>query len=776
MDQKELREIENRCIQEEPAWCMAECPLHVDVRLFLKKMAEGKWDAARKVLDKTMPFPGILGRICDHPCEKKCKRGEVDAPVAISELERACVTFTASLKKVMLLPDRGKRVAVIGSGLSSLTAAWDLIRKGYGVAIFEPGSYLGGSLWNLPHDLLPKQIIGDETALLQNTGVRINLKAAITPERFEEMYADFDAVYIGQDNEIACDFGLAQTPSGRIRTDDVTRAASRKGVFAGGIPEDGSTRPSPVLNAAQGRWAATSADRYIQNVSMTAARPHEGPMKTRLYTDITGIPPLPRTPVSDPEEGYDKEAAIGEAGRCLQCECMECVKACPYLEHYKSYPKSYARQIYNNLSIVKGDRKANTLINSCSLCRLCETVCPESFSMADLCHNARQEMVRVGKMPPSAHEFALLDMAFSNSDKCALARHAPGESGSAWLFFPGCQLSGSAPGHVTQSYSYLREKLGNRVGLMLGCCGAPAHWGGDAKRADAVTAQLKAQWTKMGHPRPVLACSSCMEMFRKFLPEADPVSLWEIMAREGLPETALNARAGASAVAVIDPCTARHDTGVQESVRHILRETGFSVAELDHSREMTECCGFGGLMANANPDMAREVIRRRAGQSPLDYVAYCAVCRDHLATTGKRTAHLLDYIWPDEAGPDPAERKNPGYSLRHENRARLREKLLSELWGEKTEETDACEKIVLHISDEVRDRLEDRRILTGDIQKVLFHVQNGGAHFKNPKTGHWLAVHRPLNVTFWVEYAPSGQGFEIYNAYCHRMIIVEEGK
>ncbi|MEI6262391.1 MAG: hypothetical protein WCR46_21135, partial [Deltaproteobacteria bacterium] len=74
MDQKELRLLENQCIQEEPPECMAACPIHLDARVFVGQMARGAFQEAWKVLRKTMPFPGILGRICDAPCRDHCKR------------------------------------------------------------------------------------------------------------------------------------------------------------------------------------------------------------------------------------------------------------------------------------------------------------------------------------------------------------------------------------------------------------------------------------------------------------------------------------------------------------------------------------------------------------------------------------------------------------------------------------------------------------------------------------------------------------------------------
>ena len=107
MDKSELQEWENKCIQEEPPQCMAGCPIHVDARLFVKQVGLGEWDDAFKTLSKTMPFPRILGRICDHPCEPLCKRGEVGEPIAIGALERTCVENTREkVKGVDALPEK----------------------------------------------------------------------------------------------------------------------------------------------------------------------------------------------------------------------------------------------------------------------------------------------------------------------------------------------------------------------------------------------------------------------------------------------------------------------------------------------------------------------------------------------------------------------------------------------------------------------------------------------------------------------------------------------
>ncbi len=144
MDQQGLRQWENKCIQEELPECTAACPLHIDVRAFIGHIAEGNWAESLKILRTTMPLTNILGRICDAPCEERCKRREAGDAIRIGALERACLRRQVDRQRTPRLPAKGTRIAVIGSGLSSLTVAWDSIRKGYGVRILRAAKGPGG--------------------------------------------------------------------------------------------------------------------------------------------------------------------------------------------------------------------------------------------------------------------------------------------------------------------------------------------------------------------------------------------------------------------------------------------------------------------------------------------------------------------------------------------------------------------------------------------------------------------------------------------------------
>ncbi|MDD5205588.1 MAG: heterodisulfide reductase-related iron-sulfur binding cluster [Desulfobacterales bacterium] len=764
MDRKELLDLQGKCIQEELPFCVARCPIHVDARGFLKQAGLGQWEEARKILDRVMPLSSILGRVCDHPCEAACKRGEAGDPVSISALERFCVESTHPQRKIPLFPPRRQQIALLGDGFDSLTAAWDLLRKGYPVTLFCPGGFLGQGLRDLAPGTLPDQAIEEELATLTGLGLKVFLHADIGSDVHKAPWKEADAVYVG--------LGGGGSRGSPAAVDFSTLESAQKGLFAAGL-RDEEAGPSAVREAALGRKAGVSIDRYLQKTSLTAGREREGPCATRLYTSLSGVNALPRVPMENVSRGYTGEGARQEAGRCLQCECMECVKVCEYLERFKGHPRTYARDIYNSETAVTRNRRVNSLLNSCTLCGLCQEVCPHDFSMADLCLNGRRRIVEKGKMPPSAHEFAIQDMLFSNSSSFAFARNEPGMERSSHLFFPGCQLSGSAPDHVEKTYLHLRSRLAGGVGLLLGCCGAPAEWSGRTELFQAQLRRMTDDWANLGKPCLVTACSTCHSLLRKYHLEIPVLSLWEALEETGLPED-LPRRTLPQPLCIHDPCTARHEKRMQESVRRLLSQMGVQIRELALSGLLTECCGYGGLVSNADPDLAGNIARRRAQEDSLDYVAYYAMCRDSLAAAGKRVLHPLDLIWETSAGGDPAARKGPGYSKRHENRARLKRKLLLDIWKERPEEMQDYEKIILRIPPEVAERLENRRILVEDLQQVIAYAERAGRKLHDPQTGHWLAHHTPARVTYWVEYSFSEEAYTIHNAYSHRMKIVEE--
>ncbi len=759
MEQDSLHEWESKCIQEEPPRCKAACPIHVDGREFSKLMAAGQTDKAWAVLCRTLPFPTVTARICDGPCIKSCLREEVGGGIKLNSLERYCAENTKRTPPFRPLPARGKTVAILGAFLPGLTAAWDLAKKGFTVTVFTNDS--AEAFATIPQEFLSVDIFKQELATLKKMGVSFDENSSPSLELATKSLEDFDAVFA---DPFACDAKALKISPPSI----TTLKTEKDGLFAASMPEKNT---SPIALIAIGRKGALSIERFMQSASLSAGREREEPFETKLYTNISKVEPV--TPSAVPADGYDVESAREEASRCLQCECMECVKNCAYLEEFKGYPKVYARQIYNNASIVMGTRRANNLINSCMLCDLCNEICPENFSMKNLCIEARQDLVKKGHMPPSAHEFALRDMEHADRDTCTINKHQSGTSESEWAFFPGCQLPASDPSAVDRVYKYLCDSLTGGTGLMLRCCGAPADWSGRIELFDTKSESIRADWESLGRPKVIAACPSCMESLHKAIPEAEVTSLWSILCEHKenlnpvLPETISSLQ---------DPCTARHNDKLLADVRLLLSDLSIEFTEPELSGLHTECCGFGGLLSGANEPLSKKVAEKRGSKLDGDGITYCAMCRDLLAKSGKRCLHLLDVIFPS-GNSDPAARAVPQYSERRENRVRLKEQMLDVIWRTPSAPRPDYESISVSFTSKAKELMEERRILHSDIQKTIQAVQKSGQALESTETGHKLTYYRPVTVTYWIEYEEQdANNYLIHRVWSHRMRILGASK
>ncbi|MFQ5769149.1 MAG: NAD(P)-binding protein [bacterium] len=167
----------------EPSPCMKACPAGVNVKAYVSLIATGRFQEALEVVRERNPFPGICGRVCTHPCESYCNRREVDSTVAICWLKRFVADYELQHppeKPKPLFRTREERVAVIGSGPAGLTAANDLIRKGYPVTVFEALPKPGGMLTSgIPAFRLPRPIIETEITMIKNLGVKIKTNTKI---------------------------------------------------------------------------------------------------------------------------------------------------------------------------------------------------------------------------------------------------------------------------------------------------------------------------------------------------------------------------------------------------------------------------------------------------------------------------------------------------------------------------------------------------------------------------------------------------------------------
>ena len=180
--------------------CQWACPAHTPVPEYIQLIASGHYAEAYMINWRSNVFPGILGRVCDRPCEPACRRGRVDAePVAICRLKRVAADLKDGIADYLPVPQakNGKRVVCVGAGPASLTVARDLAVIGYEVTILDSGNAPGGMVRSqIPKFRLPDSVIDEECGYITNLGVDLKLKHWVKSLK-ELLDANYDAVFVG---------------------------------------------------------------------------------------------------------------------------------------------------------------------------------------------------------------------------------------------------------------------------------------------------------------------------------------------------------------------------------------------------------------------------------------------------------------------------------------------------------------------------------------------------------------------------------------------------
>lgn len=197
---KNMENIINECMGDADPGCVATCPMHTDVKKYIRLIKEDKGFEAIKVIRENLFIPGTLGRICAHPCEKKCKVNEINSPMAIASLKRyAADNFDREEDWDLAIKEaNGKTVAVIGAGPSGLQAALELQREGFKVTVFEKLPVRGGMMAvGIPEYRLPRNVLEKEISYLDKLGVEFKLNCEVGKDvAFNEIIDGFDSVIV----------------------------------------------------------------------------------------------------------------------------------------------------------------------------------------------------------------------------------------------------------------------------------------------------------------------------------------------------------------------------------------------------------------------------------------------------------------------------------------------------------------------------------------------------------------------------------------------------
>ncbi|MBR1478163.1 MAG: FAD-dependent oxidoreductase [Lachnospiraceae bacterium] len=218
--------------------CITLCPAHVDVPGYIALIKEGDYEGAVKLIRNRNPFPTACAMVCEHPCERQCRRAIIDAPINIRGLKKYAVD-QAHADKVSTPRKNvstGKKIAIVGGGPSGLTAAYFLALMGHSVVVYEEHEKAGGMLrYGIPEYRLPKERLDEDIKAILASG-DIELKCGMRVGRditFEELRKDYDAVYLGLGAQIGNRMPMENAEAG-----NVVPAADFLQLVANGNPPD----------------------------------------------------------------------------------------------------------------------------------------------------------------------------------------------------------------------------------------------------------------------------------------------------------------------------------------------------------------------------------------------------------------------------------------------------------------------------------------------------------------------------------------------------------
>ena len=740
MELQESQAFVEGCFRDEPASCECVCPYRLDIRGFLKKMARGRWPAAYRDMSAAIPFPAVAAVLCPRPCEGRCQRTALgDAPLNMGALERACVHFAASERaQEFSLPPKAQRVAVVGAGPAGLSCALSLGRKKYQVTVFDRAEGWGGHLRSHPQ-------FADFSADFEKQFAAQSVEFRFGEEIGPDALADYDAVYVATGSPEA-DFGL------RGGWDPELLTTARPGWFLGGGVCD-----MPLMESiAAGRKLSQLMEAYLQTGRVTLVVEDAHADCDGHFVPHPGESSKPGIAPSD-GENYTKDEAKAEAARCMQCVCDGCMSGCELMAHYRKTPAKLAADICGDSHTTPpfSNCEATRQTYSCNQCGQCAERCPEGIDMGALFRFSREDRWQRGKWVPGMHDYWLRTLDFHGEE----GFYASPEPCKA-VFFPGCQLTSAKPEQTLATWRFLKQEAD--MGILLGCCGAPAVWAGDLTRQEANLQKLRSAWETMGRPEIVTACATCADQLRRQLPEAAVRSVYEVLDSLPAPKAALPF----AEAAVFDPCAARKDDLLHRSVRSLAEKAGCATEELPGGGN---CCGYGGHIRLANPELYQEITEHRAAESDLPYLVYCANCLEVFRSRGKAAVHILDAVFPGDGD------ETPTLEQKRKNTLMVKDTVMQTLeqrgFAPAAEPWDALE---LEFSAAARANMEDKLMTDRDAAEAIYRAQADTDYFEDD-TGLRTACLMRKVITYWVDYRVTAEhAFRVESAYCHRMHIGEE--
>ncbi len=312
--------------------CQRLCALHAEIPRIIRNLKAGQMEAAIANLRRDMALPGVLERLCSAPCEKGCRRGQVDESVSIQELMRHVADW--DLKRAQPYvppcpPSSGKRVAIVGAGATGLGTAYYLALHGHASVVFEkePGA-LNRLRQQCDRERLPDWVIEGELRVLAAMGVEVRAGIEIGKAvSMDELRKEFNAVVLACGSAAVAtlsSLGIPPTPKG-VAVDAKTAMTVIEGVFAGGTV---LKKDLPILKSVQQAKAmAACVSQLLDAKEITGLVEQYNHTMGRLQPEELQVfashaLEIPRVQPADGElAGFADAEALAESGRCLHCDC-----------------------------------------------------------------------------------------------------------------------------------------------------------------------------------------------------------------------------------------------------------------------------------------------------------------------------------------------------------------------------------------------------------------------------------------------------------------------
>lgn len=363
--------------------------------------------------------------------------------------------------------------------------------------------------------------------------------------------------------------------------------------------------------------------------------------------------------ITEGREGRSVRQSVEEIGSsCVQCR--KCLTDCTFLAQHGT-PGQLARNYTRNRAGLRH------LAFSCSLCNLCNQVCPLDLEPARMFLDLRREAVELKNGNYKAHRRLL---SYEKLGSSRLFRYLALPPKSTTLFFPGCALPGARPDHTLQLYLHLKTQ-DPTIGIMLDCCNKPSHDLGRQTffedRCDARNKLLQSR----GIRNIITACPNCYQAFSLYGNDFKVSTAYSVIADNGFTP---RKKFSGSTCTIHDPCSVRFEQEIHQAVRSLTHDLDVQLVEMEHNRATTLCCGEGGGAGCMGGGHAAKWSDKRHGEAdgqPL--ITYCAGCTAMLQHHGT-VHHIVDLLFPG-ASSDHTPPQHIGPPMTYINRLKLKHKL-----------------------------------------------------------------------------------------------------